>query len=528
MTMYDGVVDPRVREYVSVQRVVCSQGVDRPEQLVGNPATQCNIWNTPALEIPTAGSYLVLDFGRELHGGVKIISQGKEIVRIRLRFGESVSEVMAEPNQDHSIHDTELILPKMGAQEYGNTGFRFVRVDVLEGNLRLQNIQAVALYHDLEYVGQFECSDERLNRVWQTAAYTVHLNMQDYIYDGIKRDRLVWMGDLNPEVRTMLTLFTDLSLIPKSLDYVRDQTPLPQFMHGFSSYSLWWIQNQYDYYLHSGDLAYLTKQRDYLLGLLQVFAGCVGEDGSEKLTGARFLDWPTRDNPAGTHAGLQGLMLMTMISAEKLLVALGEDGTAQREIIAKLRRHVPDCGQCKPAAALQMLSGLADRSAVMEANPCAGNSTFMGLYTLLAQKNATALQVLRTYWGAMLDYGATTFWEDFDLSWVENASRIDELPQPGKADLHADFGNYCYKGLRHSLCHGWASGPAAWLMHRVLGLSVLEPGCRRMAFAPDLVDLDYAKGRYPTPLGPIEVSLERGRPSVIHAPKGVVIDGVDA
>lgn len=528
MAMYGGVMDPRVREYVSVRRVVCSQGVEQPELLVGNQATQCCIWNTPALPISTAGSYLVLDFGRELHGGVKIISQGREIVRIRLRFGESVSEVMAEPDQDHSIHDTELILPKMGAQEYGNTAFRFVRVDLLEGTLLLQNIQAVALYHDLEYVGQFECSDERLNRVWQTAAHTVHLSMQDYIYDGVKRDRLVWMGDLNPEVRAILTLFSDLSLIPKSLDYVRDHTPLPQFMHGFSSYSLWWIQNQYDYFLHSGDLAYLKQQREYLLGLLKVFAGCVAEDGSEKLTGARFLDWPSHGDPAAIHAGLQALMLMAMCSAEKLLQALDEDSTALREIIARLRRHVPDCGQNKPAAALQMLSGLADRSAVMEENPCAGNSTFMGLYTLSAQKNATALHVLRTYWGAMLDHGATTFWEDFDLDWVENASRIDELPQPGKADLHADFGKHCYKGLRHSLCHGWASGPAAWLMHRVLGLSVLEPGCRRVAFAPDLVDLDYAKGRFPTPLGPIEVTLERDRPSVIHAPAGVAIADIDA
>ncbi|MFQ9800204.1 MAG: hypothetical protein ACLR23_16090 [Clostridia bacterium] len=27
----------------------------------------------------------------------------------------------------------------------------------------------------------------------------------------------------------------------------------------------------------------------------------------------------------------------------------------------------------------------------------------------------------------MLSLGATTFWEDFDLRWLENAARIDEL-----------------------------------------------------------------------------------------------------
>lgn len=27
----------------------------------------------------------------------------------------------------------------------------------------------------------------------------------------------------------------------------------------------------------------------------------------------------------------------------------------------------------------------------------------------------------------MLDLGATTFWEDFDINWKKNAARIDEL-----------------------------------------------------------------------------------------------------
>ena len=70
-----------------------------------------------------------------------------------------------------------------------------------------------------------------------------------------------------------------------------------------------------------------------------------------------------------------------------------------------------------------------------------------------------ALNDIRIFWGAMLDLGATTFWEDFNLDWVNNASRIDELVPEGKKDVHGDYGAYCYLGLRHSFCHGWASGP---------------------------------------------------------------------
>jgi hypothetical protein len=63
----------------------------------------------------------------------------------------------------------------------------------------------------------------------------------------------------------------------------------------------------------------------------------------------------------------------------------------------------------------------------------------------------------------MLDLGATTFWEDFDFAWTDNAARIDELVPAGKKDVHGGYGAYCYIGFRHSLCHGWASGPTAWL-----------------------------------------------------------------
>ena len=59
----------------------------------------------------------------------------------------------------------------------------------------------IGIYHGSEI---FHCSDERLNRIWHTGAYTVLLNMQDYLYDGPKRDRIIWMGDMHPEIRCIL------------------------------------------------------------------------------------------------------------------------------------------------------------------------------------------------------------------------------------------------------------------------------------------------------------------------------------
>ena len=107
------------------------------------------------------------------------------------------------------------------------------------------------------------------------------------------------------------------------------------------------------------------------------------------------------------------------------------------------------------------------------------------------------LDCIRHYWGAMLDLGATTFWEDFDLDWTANAGRIDELVPEGKKDIHGDFGNYCYKGFRHSLCHGWASGPTAWLTEHVLGVKVIEPGCKVLRSSRTWQTYSGYRGRFP-------------------------------
>jgi alpha-L-rhamnosidase len=158
-------------------------------------------------------------------------------------------------------------------------------------------------------------------------------------------------------------------------------------------------------------------------------------------------------------------------------------------------------------------------------------STFFGYYMLQTKAQAGdyqgAMNDIRKYWGAMLDLGATTFWEDFNIDWLANASRIDELVPEGKTDIHGDYGAYCYKGFRHSLCHGWASGPTPWLTTYVLGVKVMAPGCRIIKLEPHLEDLTYAEGTFPTPYGIVKIrhlKLANGKIStLVTAPKEVTI-----
>ncbi|MBQ7508287.1 MAG: hypothetical protein IJT52_03060, partial [Spirochaetales bacterium] len=120
-----------------------------------------------------------------------------------------------------------------------------------------------------------------------------------------------------------------------------------------------------------------------------------------------------------------------------------------------------------------------------------------------------AVTLMSEYWGRMLDLGATTFWEDFNYVDSKNAARIDEFVPEGKFDIHADGGAYCYVGLRHSFCHGWASGPTAWMSEHLLGVEPVEPGFKVVRIIPHLGTLQWVEGDFPTPYGPIHVTHSR-------------------
>ena len=492
---------------------------------------------------------IVLDFGVEVQGYLELFTPMTEDhtpVPVRVRFGESAAEAMADiggkqnAQNDHAMRDQTVVLPWLGKKAVGPSGFRFVRIDAVDPKLpvALSQVRAVLVLRDAPYLGSFRCDDEQLNRIWQVGAYTVHLNMQEYLWDGIKRDRLVWIGDMHPEVSTINAVFGFNEVVPRSLDLTRDVTPVTQWMNGISSYSMWWVLIHEDLWLHHGNREYLETQKTYLTALLKRLAQLIGPDGKEQIDGMRFLDWPSSPNKQGVTAGLQGLLVMTLESGARLMTTLGDTATAKlcAEAAARGRKVVPDVNQSKSGAALLSLAGMMDArqtsDTVLKSGGPKDVSTFYGFYVLQALAKSgdtdTALDFIRTYWGAMLDFGATTFWEDFNLEWTNNATRIDELVPPGKKDIHGDCGAYCYEGFRHSFCHGWASGPTAWLSQNVLGVKPLAPGFKRVRIAPQLGNLKWAEGTYPTPLGLIKVRHERqpdGKvKSKVETPPGVEVE----
>ncbi|MGY6648391.1 alpha-L-rhamnosidase-related protein [Wenyingzhuangia sp. IMCC45574] len=539
------------RNYITPKRIVWQSGIIKnANQLLKEGRHQATTINKNVVHFKNDGgtSAILLDFGKELHGGLEIITgmfKGHSPINVRIRFGESVSEAMSNLGEDgatndHSVRDMKLQVPWCGKIEVGNTGFRFVRIDVLDKErvLLLKEVSAISVMRDIPYLGSFKSNDERLNKIWEIGAYTVHLNMQEYLWDGIKRDRLVWVGDMHPEVMTILAAFGKNEVVTKSLDLMEDITPLPGWMNGkFSSYSMWWLLIQHQWYMNTGDINYLQKHKGYIYGLLALLEENIDANGKENFKGECFLDWPTRSNQTEVRKGMQALLAMSFDAGQDIAKAFDDKDKAKhyKMVSKKLKSYKHEFPTRKSPGALLSMAGILNPKKVnkqlLVKNGAKDISTFYGYYVLnamaLGGNHQEAIDLIREYWGAMIDLGATSFWEDFDIDWIKNAGRIDEIVPDGKIDVHRTYGKYCYVGLRHSFCHGWASGPTAWLSQYVLGVQIMAPGCKIIKIEPHLGDLTYVEGTYPTPYGIVSIKHTKDAngkiTSEIKAPKEIEI-----
>lgn len=482
------------------------------------------------------GPQVVLDFGQELFGGIRLRAAEHPFrvpVRLRVRLGESVSEATAA-QEPATVVDLE-----PGATwTSGVTGFRFAGLELAHATAAVELERPVAFSASVEpeRQGAFACSDERLNRIWDVGARTVGLCLQGQVWDGIKRGQVVWVGDLYPALDVVAAVFGPQHHVPDSLDQIRDRTPLggskPNWMHAIPGYSLWWIHCQAGWYAYTGDRGYLEAQREYLVPLLAQVCAAIDDQGCEQFDGWRYLDWFTVDDPVAVHVGYQGLTAWALRSANGLLAVLGGEDSLRQRCAATLGRiaayRTPPTSR-KQARALLVLGGLAapgpTNAECLAPDPAAGVTPYLGYAVLqaraLAGDYAGALALIDRFWGAMLDLGATTWWEEFALDWAATSDPIDIPVRDPARDLHAGQGGNRRRGLGLSLCHAWSAGPTAWLSRHVLGVQPVEPGCRAVRIAPWLGALTHVEGAFPTPHGLIHLRHER-------RPDGSIAATVDA
>lgn len=84
-------------------------------------------------------------------------------------------------------------------------GFRFLKVSAPEGyKIIPEDFEALALSTNNQSVGSFECSDERINRLYENTIWSQRANMLSIPTDCPQREKAGWTGDIAIYAKTAL------------------------------------------------------------------------------------------------------------------------------------------------------------------------------------------------------------------------------------------------------------------------------------------------------------------------------------
>jgi len=513
----------------------------RPQAYPGNKYKGVCTVKPPSTHKST---YMVLDFGREVTGCPRIRIRASKGGVVDIGYGELLINGKVDPNRA-GVNYADRYIMKHGAQvweTFDKRAFRYMELDFRDcpGPVVIEAVSLVFSTYPVKWRGQFECSDSRLNKIWAVGAYTVQLNMEDAYTDCPWRERAQWWGDARVEAMTNYYAFGDLHLIRQGIRQIGQSqkedgitacfwpgtydNPIPAF-------SLYWVMSLWDYYLFSGDSAFVSEMFPKVQKLLEWFEA--HEDEYNLLSDLphwNFIDW-TNTNLKGTVTAHNCLYYRALQDASALARAAGDPVSARRyykkakAIKEAINLRLFDQKRCVypeyfskqdnafSEAISQMPNGLACaygiaspdnrekilRKALDPSENMIPAGAFYAYYFLEALfENGLcreALDYIRSNYGKMLDAGATTLWEHW--------------------------------GNDNSLCHGWSSAPTSHLPKYVLGVCPIEPGFKRTRISPDPGDLDWARGTVPTPHGEIKTYWSKSQHRftlTVEIPSGILAE----
>lgn len=472
-----------------------------------------------SLDKISVGGVEVYDAGCETYSAITAHFGGSG--KATIYYGESLSEVLS---------DDPYMWQRFDAAEsvsFPARAFRYIRI---ESDAELVSVEADYEYLPVEWRGSFTSSDEKLNKIWQVARYTLELNSREFYLDGIKRDGYVWSGDAYQSYLLGYYSNFDREIVKRTTLALGGRAPRTRHINTINDYTFYWILGLEDYYRYTGDLDFLRRVYPTAFEWIDF---CISRTDENGLVVGRendwiFVDWSRHLDKEGPICFEQMLFARSLEAISRIGALLGEDASAYAERAAKLNAQIEQLywdeeqgayidsftsGKKKVnrhANIFAIRFGFADaaraelivRSVLDNADVPPITTPYFKFYeteSLAALgRTESLLETIRGYWGGMLELGATTFWEEFD----------PELEGDAHYGMYGDpFGK--------SLCHAWGASPLYLLGRFVLGVYPTSNGYATFAVEPKPGDLESVEGTVPTPHGDVRVKIAGGSVSVL-------------
>ncbi|KAG8170088.1 hypothetical protein KVR01_000833 [Diaporthe batatas] len=333
-------------------------------------------WNGSA-HLATNGSKLIFDFGKEVGGIVtlKYTSSGASSGAVGLAFSEAknwIGEWSDASNgkfvgPDGAIYSnftgTETITYTMPDEKIRG-GFRYLTLFLISESASV-DVSSIELEIGFQptwsnlraYQGYFHSSDDLLNKIWYSGAYTLQTNAvpvntgrwvpfvntswvnngtlgpgDTIIVDGAKRDRAVWPGDMGIAVPSTFVSVGDLDSVRNALQVMYDyqnkdgsfpEAGPPLLQQGSDTYHMWTMIGTYNYVLYTNDTDFLARNWDgYLAAMNYIYAKVQpSPSGLLNVTGTRdWARWQTGFNMSSA----QMILYRTLTTGADLAAWQGE------------------------------------------------------------------------------------------------------------------------------------------------------------------------------------------------------------
>ncbi len=500
----------------------------------------------PVSVIRTPKGETVLDFGQNLTGYLCFtlnVPKGKRIV---IDHAEVLDRDGNFYRENYRSAGARIVYTGDGAQhtwkpEFTFYGFRYIRLTEFHGEVRPGDFKAIAVHSEMERTGFFECSDEKINRLYHNIIWGQKGNFLDVPTDCPQRDeRLGWTGDAQVFARCAAYNFNVNRFFRKwlsdmSLEQLKDGRivqiiPRLDWVSAACGWSDAAVIIPWQMYLLYGDKDLLARQ--YVT--IKRWIDYMYEKGEAYIRGKHFGDWLAQDteNPNDCGGGTDKSFLAYAYRAHStdLFIRIARIlGISQASLAPyeeklcrtreKIRADYFKDGmtvlQTQTAHVLTLCFSLceedkkqahADRLAEMiHANGDRLTTGFLGTphllhvltdfgytdlaYTLLFQTKCPS-------WLYSVEQGATTMWEHWD--------GIREDGSMCGADMNS-FNHYAYGAV------------GDWLYGTVGGIMPDEekPGFEHIRFAPAATErLTFAKATLKTKYGTVISEWKRNNEGV--------------
>jgi len=390
--------------------------------------------------------------------------------------------------------------------------------------LKIESADAIFTSQPVEYRGEFTCSDEQLNRIWNASRWAVQINLQTHHLDSPNHQEPIGdPGDYLIESMVNHYAFAQPWLtrqdVRKFAWLLKDEN-----YHNFhTSYSISWLQMLMDYYDYTGDKSLVEEMSPYVHELLDTYTSWRGTNGLiSEAPNYMFMDWVTISGfnchhpPAVIGQGyLTAFYYHGLEMASRVAGLTGDTERVEKykklrgEIAAAFNRElwVTDKGLYRDGKPFQTSVKPGRRlPADKDIETFSPHVNLLAVLYDLAPKEKQAAIVEKVL--AEKPLNTQPWFMHWVFQAIDHAGLFDQYgtPQMRRWQIVQETQSFREMWNSGDLSHGWCSTPLVQMSQRILGVEPASPGFKTMAIRPHVCDLTWAKGKVPTPHGDVAVS----------------------